>query len=72
MSLLRVQEAAQMPLVQFTEKLVDVTEIKQTGSRFRQFDSGEHSSCATRSITAWCRADREIQKAVDTTQVQLK
>ena len=48
MSLLRVQRTAQMPLVQFTEKLVDVTLIMRTSSnsdqwrcfrfRFRRFD----------------------------------
>ena len=72
MALLRVQKTAQMPLVQFTEKLVEFIVIMRTSAGLAIRRSGEHSNCAADSATARCREPGKIRKAVETTQVQFK
>ena len=87
MSMLRVQKTAQMrrssssrswlttlcscepvPAAQVQQRIVEMPQIQVPAIR----QSGEHSSCATDSINARCRATRKIQKVVETTQVQFK
>ena len=54
--------------VQIQLRIAEMLQIQVPAIR----QSGEHSSCATDSVTARCRATRKIQKAVETTQVQFK
>ena len=77
MTPLRVQKTAQMPLVQFTEKLVEVTMIMRTSSGSSSTvpavrRSGGYSNGADDSDTGRCRATGRVQKAIETTLVQFK
>ena len=58
----------QVPAVQVQQRIVEMPQIQVPAIR----QSGEHSSCATDSVNARCRATRKIHKVVETTQVQFK
>ena len=55
MTLLRVQKMAQMPLVQFTEELVEVTVIMRTssGSPSTTVNSGDASDSGSGDSSEW-------------------
>ena len=83
MTLLRVQKTAQMPLVQFTEKLVEVTVTMRTssGSQGTTANSRDVTDSGSGNSSEWwtlhlCSRQghwqEKIQKAVETTQVQFK